>query len=100
MNVTLYTLCTATYAALAAFVLLRTRSNPSRLPFAAACLLTVLWAGTGVVAPAANPLGGAAGLIDLARLAAWYGVTLHLYHRFVPGRAGPGRAGPLPSWAR
>lgn len=92
VNTTLYTLCAAAYAALAAFVLLRARSNPSRFPFVAACLLTVLWAGACVVALAANPLGGAAGLIDLMRLAAWYGVTLHLYRRFVPGRAGPGRA--------
>jgi putative PEP-CTERM system histidine kinase len=92
MNATLDTLCAATYAALAAFVLLRTRSNPSRLPLVAACLLSVLWAGAGVLAPAANPLGGAAGLIDLARLAAWYGVILHFYRRFVPGQAGPGRA--------
>ena len=92
MSTSLYTLCAATYAALAAFVLMRSRSNPSRLPLVAACLLTVLWAGACVVAPAASPLGGAAGLIDLIRLAAWYGVTLHLYRRFVPGRAGPGRA--------
>ena len=92
MNATLYTLCAATYAALAAFVLLRTRANPSRLPLLVACLFTAFWAGAGVVAPVANPLGGAAGLIDLARLAAWYGVTLNLYRRFVPGRTGPGRS--------
>lgn len=92
MTGSLYILCAATYAALAAFVLLRARSNPSRLPLLAACLLTVLWAGASVATPAANPLGGAAGLIDLVRLAAWCGVTLHLYRRFVPGRAGPGRS--------
>jgi putative PEP-CTERM system histidine kinase len=92
MNVTLYTLCALTYAALATFVLLRTRTNPSRFPLAAACLLNVLWAGAGVAAPTASPLAGAAGVIDLVRLAAWYGVTLHLYHRFVPDRAGPGRS--------
>ncbi len=92
MNTTLYILCAATYAALAVFVMLRARSNPSRLPLLAACLLTALWAGASVVAPAANPLGGVAGLIDLMRLAAWYGVSLHLYRRFVPGRAGPGRS--------
>ncbi len=92
MTGTLYGLCAATYAALAVFVLLRTRSNPSRTPLLAACLLTVLWAGTGAVVPAANPLGGPAGALDLARLAAWYGVTLHLYRRFVTDRAGPGRS--------
>jgi putative PEP-CTERM system histidine kinase len=92
MNATLYGLCAAAYAALAAFVLLRTRANPSRFPLLAACLLTVLWAGASIMAPAADPLGGAAGLIDLIRLASWCGVTLHLYRRFVPGRAGPGRS--------
>ena len=92
MNATLYGLCAAAYAALAAFVLLRTRSNPSRFPMLAACLLTVLWAGASVMTPAADPLGGAVGLIDLLRLATWCGVTLHLYRRFVPGRAGPGRS--------
>jgi putative PEP-CTERM system histidine kinase len=91
MTGTLYALCAAAYLALAAFVLLRTRLNPSRLPLMAACLLNVLWAGTSTVATTA-PLGGALGLVDLVRLAAWYGVTLVFYRRFVPGQVGPGRA--------
>ena len=94
MTGTLYGLCAAAYAALAVFVLLRTRANPSRTPLLAACLLNVLWAGTGAVMPGATPLGGLAGALDLARLAAWYGVTLHLYRRFVPDRAGPERSFP------
>ncbi len=94
MSGNLHAICAATYAALAAFVLLRTRANPSRGPLLAACLLTVLWAGSAVALPGANPLGGLPGLFDLARLVAWFGVTLHLYRRFVPGPAGWGRAGP------
>ena len=90
MTGTLYVLCAAVYAALAAFVLLRTRSNPSRRFLLAATALTALWAGAGAVA-GGNPFGGATGTLDLLRLAAWYGVTLHLYRRFVPGHAGPGR---------
>jgi putative PEP-CTERM system histidine kinase len=88
----LYDGCVASYVAVAAFVLLRTRSNPSRAPLLAACLLTVLWAGFAAAKPAPNPLGGVPGLLDLLRLAGWYGFALHVYHRFVPGGgAGPGR---------
>jgi len=92
MSGTFYGLCAAAYAALAVFVLLRTRSNPSRIPLLVACLLTVLWGAATVGSPAVNPFAGLAGLLDLVRLGAWYAVTLHLYRRFVPGRAGPGRA--------
>jgi len=92
MTATLYGICTVAYAALAVFLVLRTRTNPSRLKMLAACILTASWAGAVVVAPAANPLLGAAGLFDLLRLGGWYVVTLHFYHRFVPGQAGPGRA--------
>jgi len=92
MTATLYGICTAAYAALAVFLVLRTRANPSRLHLLAACVLTALWAGAVIALPATNPLQGAAGLLDLLRLGAWYVVTLHLYHRFVPGHAGPGRA--------
>ena len=92
MTATLYGICTAAYTALAVFLVLRTRANPSRLHLLAACVLTALWAGAVIALPAANPLQGTAGLLDLLRLGAWYVVTLHLYHRFVPGHAGPGRA--------
>jgi putative PEP-CTERM system histidine kinase len=92
MTATLYGICTVAYAALAVFLLLRTRANPSRLKLLAACVLTALWAGTAAELPAANPLLGAAGLLDLLRLGAWYAVTLHFYRRFVPGQAGPGKA--------
>ena len=92
MTATLYGICTVAYAALAVFLLLRTRANPSRVKLLAACVLTALWAGTAAELPAANPLLGAAGLLDLLRLGAWYAVTLHFYRRFVPGQAGPGKA--------
>ena len=52
MTATLYGICTAAYAALAVFLLLRTRANPSRLKLLAACILTALWAGAAVVLPA------------------------------------------------
>jgi putative PEP-CTERM system histidine kinase len=92
MTATLYGICTVAYAALAVFLVLRTRTNPSRLKLLAAAVLTALWAGAAVILPAANPLLGTAGLLDLLRLGAWYIVTLHFYHRFVPGQVGPGRA--------
>ena len=92
MTGTLYALCTIVYAALAVYLLLRIRTNPSRLKLLAACVLTALWAGSAAVLPAANPLLGVVGLLDLLRLGAWYVVTLHFYRRFVPGQAGPGRA--------
>jgi len=91
MTATLYGICAAAYAALAVFLVLRTRANPSRLGLLAACVLTVLWAGALVALPTANPLIGAAGVLDLLRLGTWYAVTLHFYRRFVSGRAGPGR---------
>ena len=48
MSGNLHAICAATYAALAAFVLLRTPRQPvPRCPLLAACLLTVLWAGAG-----------------------------------------------------
>ncbi len=87
-------LCAVSYAALAAFVLLRTHPNPSRTPLLVGCLLTLLGAIAAAAMPATNPLGGAAGVIDLLCLAGWYGVTLHLYRRFVPGGVGPGSVGP------
>jgi len=92
MTATLYGICAVAYAALALFLVLRTRGNPSRLHLLAACGLTALWAGAAVALPAANPLLGAAGLLDLLRLGAWYVVTLNFYRRFVPGQVGPGRA--------
>jgi putative PEP-CTERM system histidine kinase len=90
MNGSLYGICAAAYAALAAFVLLRARNNPSRRFLLAAVLFTLLWAGAGAVS-GGGPFAGVTGTLDLLRLAAWYGVTLHLYRRFVPGKAGPGR---------
>jgi putative PEP-CTERM system histidine kinase len=92
MTGTLHGLCAASYGALAAFVLLRTQPNPSRTPLLIGCLLTLLGAIAAAAMPEASPLGGAAGVIDLLRLAGWYGVTLHLYRRFVSGSVGPGRA--------
>jgi putative PEP-CTERM system histidine kinase len=91
MTATLYGLCAAAYAAVAVFLVLRTRANPSRLGLVAACALTVLWAGTVVALPEANPLLGAPGVLDLLRVTTWYAVTLHFYRRFVSGRTGPGR---------
>ena len=81
MSPTLYGTCTAAYAALAVFLLLRTRANPSRLQLLAASVLTALWAGATVALPPANPLLGVSGLLDLLRLGAWYIVTLHFYRR-------------------
>jgi putative PEP-CTERM system histidine kinase len=91
MTATLYGICAAAYAAVAVFLVLRTRANPSRPGLLAACALSVLWAGAVVALPEANPLLGAPGVLDLLRLGTWYAVTLHFYRRFVSGRAGPGR---------
>ena len=88
---TLFGLCAASYAALGTFVLLRTQPNPSRVPLLVGSLLTLAWATTGVAMPPPAPLDGMAGIADLLRLGGWYGVTLHLYRRFMPGNAGPGR---------
>ena len=93
MTAIFYGICTAAYAALAVFILLRSRANPSRLKLLAACVLTALWAAATVVPASADPLLGAAGLFDLLRLGGWYVVTLDFYRRFVPDQAGSARPG-------
>ena len=92
MTGTLYAGCGATYAALVAFIVLRTQPNPSRLPLVLAALVTVFWGIVGVALPSSELFGSFLGNIDLLRLAAWYGFALHLYRRFVTRKSTPGQA--------
>jgi putative PEP-CTERM system histidine kinase len=82
--------CAASYGALIAFVLLRTRPNASRVPLLLASLLTVAWSAAALAPP--GSWHDAAGLLDLGQLAAWCGFALHLYRRFVPRSPQPARA--------
>jgi signal transduction histidine kinase len=75
----LFAACTAIYLALPALVLLQGRRSPMAWALSLCCLVTAAWAATNAAWPAAG-LGNA---LDLARAAAWYGLLLVLYQRFV-----------------
>jgi putative PEP-CTERM system histidine kinase len=76
--------CAALYVVLSALVLVQGRSSRSgRLSrtgrlFAAACLMTALWAAS-VAALGIAPIGLASGSLDILRAAVWCGFVLHLY---------------------
>ena len=87
--------CAALYVVLSAMILVQCRlirsgrmSRTGRL-FAAACLVTALWAaavaGAGIV-----PVALLSGPLDILRAAMWCGFVLHLYLRAVP--SGPQRS--------
>lgn len=75
----LFTACAIIYLALPALVLLQGRRSPMAWALSLCCLVTAAWAATNAAWPAAE-FGGA---LDLARTAAWYGLLLILYQRFV-----------------
>lgn len=87
--------CAALYVVLSALVLAQGRLSRSgqlnrtgRL-FAAACLMTALWAAS-VAALGIAPVGLLSSPLDILRAAVWCGFILHLYLRTVP--SGPQRS--------
>jgi putative PEP-CTERM system histidine kinase len=78
----LFAACAAIYLALPALVLLQGRRSPIAWALSACCAVTAAWAVAAFVWPAEG-FGGAAGRLDLARAASWYGLLLILYQRFV-----------------
>ncbi|MBV9748679.1 MAG: PEP-CTERM system histidine kinase PrsK, partial [Acetobacteraceae bacterium] len=78
----LFASCALIYSALPVLVLLQARRSPIAWALSLCCLLTAAWAATNAAWPASE-LGGAASALDLARAAAWYGLLLVLYQRFV-----------------
>jgi putative PEP-CTERM system histidine kinase len=87
--------CAALYVVLSALVLVQGRSSRSgRLSrtgwlFAAACLITALWAAS-IAALGIAPVGLVSGPLDILRAAVWCGFVLHLYLSTVP--SGPQRS--------
>jgi putative PEP-CTERM system histidine kinase len=75
--------CAVLYAALAALVLMRRSPSRTAIWLAGACLVTAAWAGAVALTAWNNPTSGAAGWLEIARSAAWYGFILHLYRRAV-----------------
>ena len=82
--------CAVLYVVLTALVLMQARlSRTGRLTltgrlFAAACLVTALWAAS-VAGFGSAPLNMLTGPLDVARAAVWCGFILHLYLRAVRG---------------
>jgi putative PEP-CTERM system histidine kinase len=87
--------CAVLYVVLSALILVQGRlSRSGRLSrtgrlFAAACLVTALWAAA-VTGVGIAPIGLLSGPLDVLRAAVWCGFTLHLYLRTVP--SGPQRS--------
>src|SRR5947209_10296304 len=79
----LFVICSAVYATLAALIAIQARQRTTFL-LAGACLVTSGWAGAAAVWPEAD-LDGIAGAADLARALTWYGFILHLYSRSAAG---------------
>ena len=75
--------CAVLYGALAALVLMRRSPSRTAIWLAGACLVTAAWAGAVALTAWNNPTSGAAGWLEIARSAAWYGFILHLYRRAV-----------------
>jgi putative PEP-CTERM system histidine kinase len=76
----LYAGCAALYGVLAVLLVARQPGSRTGLWLAGACLVTAAWSAA-VAADWQSPVTGAAGWLELARSAAWYGFVLHLYRR-------------------
>ncbi len=81
----LFVVCAATYATLSVLIAIRARQRTNVL-LAGSCAVTAAWATAAATWPDAG-LDGPVGLLDLARLLAWYAFLLHLYHRSAAGTA-------------
>ncbi|MDP9085502.1 MAG: PEP-CTERM system histidine kinase PrsK [Pseudomonadota bacterium] len=80
---TLLLVCAATYATLSALIAIQARKRTNAI-LAACCGVTSVWAAVGAIWPQST-LGSTRGLLDLARILAWYIYLLHLYQRFGVG---------------
>jgi putative PEP-CTERM system histidine kinase len=78
----LFALCAAIYLVLPVLVLLQGRRSAIAWALSLCCAVTTAWAMAYVAWPSAG-FGGTIGGLDLARAAAWYGLLLVLYRRFV-----------------
>ncbi|MDQ2763388.1 MAG: PEP-CTERM system histidine kinase PrsK, partial [Pseudomonadota bacterium] len=78
----LFASCAAIYLVLPTLVLLQGRRSAIAWALSACCIVTAAWAAANVAWPTAG-FGGVVGALDLARAAAWYGLLLVLYQRFV-----------------
>jgi putative PEP-CTERM system histidine kinase len=83
--------CAALYLVLAALVLVRGRLSRTGWLFAAAALMTAVWAGA-VAGFARSPVNLVASTLDVVRGMAWCGFILHLYLRTVRGSRQGGQA--------
>jgi putative PEP-CTERM system histidine kinase len=83
--------CAALYLVLAALVLVQGRLSRTGRLFAAAALMTAVWAGA-VAGFGRSPVNLLDGTLDVMRGMAWCGFILHLYLRTVPGRQQRGQA--------
>jgi putative PEP-CTERM system histidine kinase len=83
--------CAALYLVLSALVLVQGRLSRTGRLFAAAALMTAVWAATVAVLDN-SPVNLAASTLDVLRGMAWCGFILHLYLRTVPGSQQRGQA--------
>ena len=78
----LFASCASIYLALPALILLQGRRSTIAWALSLCCILTAAWAAASAASPVTG-FGGAVSALDLARAAAWYGLLLVLYQRFV-----------------